>query len=163
MLRGFCAGHAVTDLGAGGGSLSGLLVGLGATQVVAVEKDEMPHIQGVQHRRELFQRLDARGLPLRLLISWPINDHTVVLTSALAGLLESAEEILYIGENSRFTVCGWNGLWREFAHRKVLSHVVVDGGNTVIHYGPRLRRRRGGGALLLEERRAWETFVRKKP
>lgn len=161
LLAAFCRGRRVTDLGAGRGELSRLMVELGAREVVAVDRLEVPPAPGVSVRQERFERLKEAGLPRRLLVSWPINDHTVVLSCALENFLRSAEEILYIGRNEAegFTVCGWPGLWRELLRRRVLAHTDIPGHNAVIRYGARGPAPRCNGQLLSEEDNARRVFL----
>ena len=155
LLGRFCRGREVVDLGAGRGGLSARMVALGATSVLAVEKEAMPAIPGVIHEQGYFGQLDPDVLPEHALLSWPTNTADCATVDTLGVYLaQRVQQILYIGLNDRFTVCGWLEMWEEFAYREVLDSVKVGHHNTVILYGARRDEYRQDAELLPEERAA---------
>lgn len=151
LLKSFCSGHHVVDLGAGKGALSARMVEMGAVAVTAIEKEDMPSVAGVVHERRYFSQMDIERLPRRALLSWPTSSIGATDIAAVGAYLARAEQILYIGLNDRFTICGWLELWDELTGREVLSVVQVGHHNVAVRYGARLPLRRTMDLLLQEE------------
>lgn len=132
-LRPFVAGRRVADLGAGQLNLSLALVAMGAAEVLAIDKREMP---AVQSPRLVLLRSQFGDVRLELdvaFLSWPPN----YTTPGLLQLLSGAKTIVYLGKNSDGSACGTPALFSFFLRREVVCY-VPERPNTMIVYGQRL-------------------------
>lgn len=128
-VREVIQGRVVTDLGAGNLSLSAELLQLGATQVIAVDKERAqsanPQIQVIQSYFKTFLNpIDVA------FVSWPSNWETPGLIEALA----RSTIAIYLGKNSDGACCGTPKLFDSLHRREVLAH-VPERKNTLIIYG----------------------------
>ena len=155
VLAPFVKDKIVHDLGAGFCDLSLRLLELGASRVVAIDKDRMPrleHLAGrVAQARATFAEAAGFGSPggfsdeearrARSLartidvafLSWPRENKV----PGLVELLGRARIVVYLGKNTDMSMCGWPGMFLEaLLPRSVLAH-APEQRNTLIVYGPR--------------------------
>lgn len=129
-VREVVKGRVVTDLGAGTGRLSIAMVGLGATEVIAVDQEivgfgTLPQIRPVLAQfRDYHEEIDVA------LVSWPEQ----FANHGLTRLAASAETVIYLGTNMGGTVCAPMDFWQVFRFREVLVH-LPHYKNTLIIYG----------------------------
>lgn len=139
-------GELVWDLGAGDLWHSKMLVALGATGVVAVDKEELPPSPDPRIRttRSYFDAVETppEGLSVAYL-AWPINHAHI---PGLGQLLSRSRTVVYIGSNTHGSACGGPSLMAHLASRSVLAH-IPDPQNSLIIYGEWVGKR----ALLPEE------------
>lgn len=123
----------VHDLGAGDLEVSKKLVGLGASNVVAVDREinfrQGKRISKVAASFEEFAA-DHPGSLSTSLISWPVNWKV----SGLVELVARSEVVLYLGSNSSGSACGFCELWEHLSKRTVIEY-VPERENTLIIYG----------------------------
>jgi hypothetical protein len=143
------AGHEVWDLGAGDLGHAQHLLRLGASSIVAVDKEyregPVPDLPGIRIVSGYFADL---AIPDRIevaLVAWPVNyAHTAW---ALLRILERAETVIYLGSNTSGNACGSPVLFQALTQRKLLAH-VPHRRNTLLVYG---REGRGEVPLTGEE------------
>lgn len=141
-VHGIVKGRVVTDIGAGNGHLSVALVGLGAAEVIAVDRDlvslgTLPKVRPViAHFCEYKEEIDVAFM------SWPPQYGAQGLAEAAA----RAETVIYLGSNVDGSVCGPNDLWQVLRFREVLVY-LPDRKNTLLVYG----RKEGKRPLMPEE------------
>lgn len=129
-------GRVVYDLGCGMGLLSHVLVGLGASRVVAVDQQALDRpcfSSKISYRVQSYRNLDDI-IPCAF-VSWPdweggeaLAKHSVI--DLVTG------PVVYLGKNSDGVVCGSRRFWQSITKREVLAH-IADRRNTLIVYGPR--------------------------
>ena len=140
VLRPLVAGQVVWDLGAGSGEYAIKLLELGASRVVAVEKeyDRWPYLPPeVEWRRMYFEKLDPAELKDALvLLAWPPNQPLW----GLLGLLANSERVIYLGSNTSGSACGPQHMWDYLTFRTVEAHVPHHR-NSLIVYGETSGRR----------------------
>lgn len=127
-------GLVVHDLGAGDLALSRELLRLGASKVIAVDKNDMPDPPpGIQTVKVRFEGLDALqgdfAVPDVAFVSWPLNRVDV----GLLNLCIRARRIIYLGCNTGGTACGFPELFGLFRLREVLAY-APDRQNTLAVY-----------------------------
>lgn len=152
-LRPHVKGKKLHDLGAGDLAQARILARLGATLVVAVDKEYLvPHTTSkrIQYVRAYFDKYEAADID-NAFLSWPPN----TTAYGLVGLVRQAKTIIYIGKNTDLTMCGDRKLWEYLITREVLEY-VPDRRNTLIIYGSVLDKPR---ELKGEERGALEGAV----
>ncbi len=148
LVRKHVAGRHVHDLGAGGLALSGLLLELGASSVVAVDK--VPFRRDAVDGRIRLVESYFKGCTEEVevaFISWPPNT-----PSALHGLIARTPLILYIGKNTDGSACGDPALWHELGTREVLDWLPQRRNELIIYGAERVTR-----DPLPEERAAADT------
>ena len=131
-------GRVVFDLGAGDLGLAYLLVGLGAERVIAIDRDERMAAKGLKkpqidwfhmsHDQYLAQNPDQ---PIDVaFMSWPYNmyDH------GLLKIAQRAKTVVYLGQCTGGTACGFPQLFQHFLTRKLEAH-VPERPNTLIIVG----------------------------
>lgn len=136
-------GRVIYDLGAGDLELARECLSLGATHVVAIDKEGLPRqkVAGVTKRRVSFAEFKDPAPTVAL--SWPVN----WVVEGLLRIVRQAERVIYLGTNTDGMACGTKILWEHLAVREVLVH-VPDRRNTLIVYGGMLLKSR---KLLPEE------------
>lgn len=140
------SGEVVWDLGAGNLWHSKMLVALGATEVIAVDKEMLPPVPDPRiHTLSCY--FDAMPVPLEGIsvayLAWPINHHHI---PGLEWILSRSRRVVYIGSNTNGSACGGPGLMEHLATRSVLAH-IPGVRNSLIIYGEWA----GERALLPEE------------
>ncbi len=150
----------VLDLGAGDLALSHELLKLGAKNVIAVEKEEIPQsiLRHADPRVKVVQTLiqDTEILALHpsvVFVSWPQNYHV----PGIGLLLDKVYRLIYLGKNTDGTACDANDLFQSLVKREVLAY-VPDKTNTLIIYGPKTVPRELYGeelAALTVDERVW--------
>jgi hypothetical protein len=130
-LSPYVRGTTVHDLGAGCMKLSRQLLDLGASQVVAVDK-EAPKRRSANPRirveHTLFSQFDES--PDVAFLSWPSNH----FLHGLADILRRARVVVYLGKNTDGTACGHWTLFSGLLLREALVY-VPERKNTLIVYG----------------------------
>jgi hypothetical protein len=143
----------VHDLGAGSGELSDILVELGATKVIAIDKDwrGSKNLKNVEVHPCYFHDF-AGPDPDVAFLSWPVNWHV----NGLVELLEKARLVIYLGTHTGGSACGWSGLFDHLLSRTIVIH-APHWKNTLTVYGPRCDRRgpRTGEEHAMVTRRIW--------
>lgn len=134
-LRTFVAGREVTDLGAGDCANAMRIRRLGASKVIAVDKETV--ITGVSigrgPRSIVCERsyFDGYWEPIDVaFLSWPPNWHCPGLVQAI----DRASIVAYLGKNTDGSACGWRDLWEHLRGRSVLAE-CPHRRNTLIVYG----------------------------
>jgi len=152
------SGHLVWDIGSGDLALASKLMDLGATRIIAVDKEEgIPknstldivtvdaidptiltyhmdtHIQGVLLNRLFSECDDPKTISF---LSWPPNGPNGLLT-----VVQTTEVIIYLGKCTDGSMCGEPEMWRELRTREILN-ISPDRRNTLIVYGPNKVERR---------------------
>ena len=174
VLAEIVAGKVVHDLGSGDLALAIQLVKLGATKVIAIDKEyqygyyQFPDVQPeIEVRGQAFQEMDE-DIDVAF-VSWPAN-----YDNGLLGVLKRSKQIIFLGKNTDGTSCGTKDLFLYLATRKV-EHQYPSKQNTLIHYSNELERPRyeysslNGDVssiyslLLLEEQAAIEMSADSKP
>jgi hypothetical protein len=140
-------GRVVHDLGAGDLKLGAKVLQLGASHVVAVDKEDQPRYlpRGMTYRKCLFK--DFRDPIDVALISWPPNYGSY----NLAELAMRANRVVYIGQSTDGSMCGFPELFFVLILRRLLAY-CPDRKNTLIVYGgllPEPREPRGEEAAAL--------------
>jgi len=133
----------VFDLGAGDLELSKVLLTLGASKIVAIDRHEMPDPDS-PHIRRVTGYFDDVVIPAGLdlvFMSWPVNWQTGLVSWALA-----AKTIIYLGSCTGGSMCGTPQLWDLLSRREILTHVPSRSGTLTV-YGPKYVKRN----RLLEE------------
>lgn len=134
----------VHDLGAGCLGLTKQLLELGARRVVAVDRridfsGGVP--SGVTFKPLSFVDLAKSKEHVGVaFVSWPPQYGT----EGLARVLGPVPTVIYLGVNTKETVCGSKQLFEHFRKREVL-HYIEDPANDLIVYGPRRTRREPNG------------------
>jgi hypothetical protein len=148
-LMPFVLGRQVYDLGAGNLVLARLLLNLGASSVVAIDK-ERPLCTPPSLPRNLdvvyttFDKFHALPTTCVAFVSWPDNR----TDKGLLRLVRRASQVVYLGKNTDGTACGSLALFEHFLEREILA-TEPDRKNTLIVYGARQDTRR---EPLCEER-----------
>lgn len=148
----FVQDHLVWDIGSGDLALASLLMDLGATRIIAVDKEEGisksstldivtvdeidptilnyqmdTHIQGVLLNRLFSECDDPKTISF---LSWPPNGPNGLVT-----VVQTSEVVIYLGKCTDGCMCGEPRFWRELRTREILN-VSPDRYNTLIVYGP---------------------------
>lgn len=146
VLSGEVRDQVVYDLGAGSCRLSYRLLELGASKVIAVDRNPDPdpknHPDQVEYRRAYFHELDpiTEGLAF---VSWPQQ-----YLQGLVKLVKKAPKLVYLGCNTDYTACAPTEFWEHVTRRELLYHVPHHR-NTLLVYGKRTSEQR---ELVLEEK-----------
>lgn len=125
------------DLGSGDCERAKILVEIGASSVLAVDKQRyraMP--PGVLPFAAYFDQALARIVafaPEVAYLAWPANNPC----RGLREILEVVPVVVYVGSNTRGSSCGVPSLFRLLRGREVLCH-VPDERNTLLVYGATL-------------------------
>ena len=119
----------VYDFGASDLRLSCELLRLGASKVIAIDKEPV-RFRGIpneiEFRQSLFQ--DVQDDPIDIaFVSWPPNHDT-----GLVPILRRSRTILYLGKNTDGTACGTPGMFQYLLKRK--AEYLPDRHNTLICY-----------------------------
>jgi hypothetical protein len=139
LVRPLVQGHQVYDLGAGTLGHTHRLLSLGASSVVAVDKQPFnPALyQGYPiqalGRIQFHQVVVPTGGIKVALLAFPDNRPL----SGLIPLLKRCETVIYLGCNVDGTACGWPALWDYFHFREIKGHVPHPR-NSLILYGRHL-------------------------
>ena len=177
-VRPFVQGQRVHDLGAGVSLyLAHYLVGLGADEVVAVDRSPTPwRGGGYGPKRHRWHALYGQETPdgnqtadfrkvryvqayfsefrervTTAFVSWPSN-YPDDQDAGLVRLVSNAQMVVYLGTNTDGTACGSPDLFSHLCAREALVH-VPHRRNTLIVYGQEV----GSRKLLPEERAAMDT------
>jgi CheY-like chemotaxis protein len=140
-------GKVIHDLGAGDLGLALELLNLGASKVIAIDK-EYYNFNGVppeiELRRQYFKDMQEE-IDIAF-VSWPAN-----YDNGLLRVLMQTKIIIYLGKNTDGTSCGTPALFKYLITRKIQKH-VQSRHNTLICYTDCLDEPRK--ALLQEEEAA---------
>lgn len=143
-LRGNVRGHKVYDLGAGSCHLSRILLDLGASEVVAIDRnpkpDDLPYLPNLSYQQAYFHELDpiTDGI---VFLSWPQQ-----YVQGLVRLVRQAPTLVYLGCNTDMSACAPTKFW-EYIQWRSIKHHVPHKHNTLLVYGDEL----GPRELVLEE------------
>jgi hypothetical protein len=130
LLKSFVDGKEVYDLGSGDLGLAIELVDLGASKVIAIDKENRyqsfrdipPEIEmRSQYFSEVYDDIDIA------FVSWPAN-----YDNSLLQILKKSKTILYVGKNTDGTACGTPELFRYLVTRKAIQ--IPDRRNVLICY-----------------------------
>lgn len=152
-LRPYVKDSSILDLGAGNLEGAQLMLELGARDVLAVDRFEMPKPSSsrITTRTTQFQYLEeTRSV---VLASWIVNWQVDI-----EKFLEAADVVISISKNTDGSACGYRGMWEHLRHREILLH-LPERQNTLTVYGPRHEVRPPTGeelaALWLDPMRMW--------
>lgn len=135
-VRPYLYDKTLVDLGAGDCELSIHMLHLGASQVLAVDKDfygafDHPKLTKIH---KYFGQV-AEELPARIdvaMISWPWTHGSE--TTHLIRLLDRARIVFYLGRNDGITACGCPRLFQWTIRRRLL-HEIPHQRNTLLILG----------------------------
>jgi hypothetical protein len=145
VIQGAVKDKTVFDLGAGDYTNSLILRGLGASRIVAIDKEffgptnrptkgvtqyQMTFKAFLHVQRTKLQKVDFPKRGDVAFLSWPANYEM----KGLLDLLSWFDTIIYLGKNTDSTACAWPEFFRVMQKRPVLSY-VPHRRNTLIHYG----------------------------
>jgi hypothetical protein len=139
VVRPLVQGHTAYDFGAGTLGHSFRLLELGASSVVAVDKNpfnpSLHHGYPIQAlgRIRFHQVVVPPGGIKVALLAFPDN-HPL---DGLIPLLKRCETVIYLGSNVGGTACGWPALWDYLHFREIVGHVPHPK-NSLIAYGRHL-------------------------
>lgn len=129
-VKKFVRGREVWDLGAGDGGFSEFLSRSGCKRVVAVDKEPLRTIPGVENRREYFAEITD---PIDVaFVSWPQNK----IDYGLLNMFERAKDIIYLGRNTDWSATGFEALFNEMRKRELL-YSLPERRNTLQVVGPK--------------------------
>ena len=128
----------IHDFGAGSLLQSEVLIDIGCSRVVAVDKEVLPESShpAIVCRSSTYIK-DLNETLNHAFLSWPINRYV----EGLVTLLKSAETVIYIGKNTDGSACGSTDLFMHLGQREILLY-MPDRRNTLIVYGPKQIKRR---------------------
>jgi len=139
-------GKTVWDLGAGDYGHARRLVELGASKVIAIDKEISKDCGplNIEPRMCYFKDVEvpSEGIDVAW-VSWPCNYPLL----GLKRLLEGSKLVIYLGLNTDGNACGPKDIWEHLACREIVSH-VPNRRNSLIAYGGALKKPR---QLLGEE------------
>lgn len=123
----FLQDRVVHDLGAGDLRLASLLMELGASRVVAIDKLEhrgavartTARIRFTQAHFNDYVNQNPDEIVDVAFMSWPFN----LYDQGLYSLAARARTIIYLGCNSSGTACGFPELFKHFLTRKLEAHI----------------------------------------
>lgn len=129
LVERFVRGQVVYDFGAANLYVSCELLRLGASKVIAIDKEPVRFRSiptEIEFRQVLFR--DVLDDPIDIaFISWPPNHDT-----SLVSILMRSRVILYLGKNTDGTACGIPGMFQYLLKRK--AEYLPDRHNTLICY-----------------------------
>lgn len=126
----FVKGKTVVDLGAGFCLKSRFLKELGASRVIAVDKIDMPKLEGIERIVGLFSDADEQ-LPFEIdvaFVSWPQNYNV----PGLVEIIERCKILIYIGNNFDGNRCGFPKLFVHMLSRTLLHDISLKSNSLVI-------------------------------
>lgn len=129
-LAPFVQGCDVMDLGAADLRGSKLMLELGASSVLAVDRNPMPKPEDSRISTEMNLFHNVREVRPVVLASWIVN-----WPVGIEVLLAPATLVVSISKNTDGTACGYPEMWDHLSHREVLAH-VPERRNTLTVYGP---------------------------
>jgi hypothetical protein len=154
-VKALVQGKDVCDLGAGDMELSVKLLELGATKIIAVDKEDYP-VPDPRIVRILsyFNNVWRHTRPPKIaFISWPINH----ADPSLARLVDRFPFIAYLGKNTDMTSCATPGFFQPLLRREVMAY-IPNRKNVLIIYGPNSVEREPYGeelAAITAYEKAW--------
>jgi len=129
LVEHFVRGQVVHDFGAANLYVSCELLRLGASKVIAIDKDPVRFMsipEGIEFRQVLFR--DVQDDPIDVaFISWPPNHDT-----GLVPILKRSRVVIYLGKNTDGTACGTPEMFQYLLKRK--AEYLPDRRNTLICY-----------------------------
>ena len=155
-VKALVQGKDVCDLGAGDMELSVKLLELGATKIIAVDKEDFPVPDPrIVRIRAYFKDVWRHTKPPKIaFISWPINH----ADPSLARLVDRFPFIAYLGKNTDMTSCATPGFFQPLLRREVMAY-IPNKKNVLIIYGPLAVEREPYGeelAAITCDERAWD-------
>ena len=126
-IQPFISGRSVIDLGAGNLAITRILKKLGATDILAIDKNTMPVIPGIETKRCYFN--DVTESRDTAFLSWPINR----FCEGLNEILNRHETVIYIGSNLDGHACGSLQLFKNLTRRNPIAH-LCEPDSTVLVY-----------------------------
>jgi len=140
-------GRKVYDLGAGTCHLSRILLDLGASEVVAIDRhpkpDDLPYHQNLRYRQAYFHDLDPITDGVAFL-SWPQQ-----YIKEIVPVVAPADTIVYLGCNTDMSACGPDEFWEYVQGRELVAHIPSKRNTLLVYGGPQPE---GHRELVLEER-----------
>jgi len=119
VVESFVRGNQVWDLGAGDMGHARTLLQLGATEIVAIDKDPRPSEERIRVTEAYFTEVTPPNNIQVAFVSWPSNHQL----PGLLPLLEVSEVVIYLGSNTSMDACGWVDLYEHLTRRELLAHV----------------------------------------
>ena len=132
VLKPLVRDQVVWDLGAGDCTRADCFLGLGALQVICIDKAERNMIEGdIVHVQAWFKDVEvpSEGIPVAF-VGWPVSGQPY---NGLREILKHVERVLYLGCNTGGSACG-RGLFADLSRRRLLSHVAHHQ-NSLLVYG----------------------------
>jgi len=152
-LAPFVHGKTVHDIGAGDLTLAGYLLTLGASHIIAIDKNpwKSKATKNITVIETYFERYTD---PLDVaFVSWPINH----FDQGLLDLIGAARTVIYLGKNSDGQACGFPLLFDHLSKRENPVY-IAERPNTLAIYGPNFVERPPNGeerASLSIDERMW--------
>ena len=130
-LEEYVKDSSILDLGAADLEGAQLMLELGARDVLAVDRFEMPKPSSsrITTKTTQFQYLEETR-PV-VLASWIVNWQVDI-----EKFLEAADVVISISKNTDGSACGYRGMWEHLRRREVLLH-LPERQNTLTVYGPK--------------------------
>lgn len=123
-------GQRVLDLGAGDLALSHVMVAMGAQDVLAVDRHQMPVPQTPKIQAYVSYFHDLEETRPVVLASWIVNWNV-----GIERQLHAASHVIVLSKNTDMSVCGYPGMWGLLRQREVLLY-LPEHPNVVTVYGP---------------------------
>lgn len=137
VVKPFVEDRLVHDLGAGDLKLAAVLAHLGASQVIAIDKEPYIHTPPRKVHPVTCRFEDYPG-PIDVgFLSWPRN----TFDRGLLSIVLKTKLLIYLGTNTSGSACGFPQMWQQLIQREVLAHEPNEP-NTLIVYGPQNVQRR---------------------
>ncbi len=123
-------GSTVVDLGAGICTKALWLKSLGAASVIAIDRAEMPEVEGIEQWECYFDKA-AERLPAEIdvgFMAWPQNYEV----EGLIEILGRCNVVIYLGSNYDGMINGWPGLFDHLTSRELLFDAHIKANSFVI-------------------------------
>lgn len=117
----------VWDLGAGDLTLTRSILLLKPKRMVAIDKERMPNVSGIETMRSSFDNVLEDSLDVAF-VSWPSNRYD----SGLLRLIKAAKTIIYLGTNTGGSACGFKEFFEETSQRELLVDIPGRDSSLVI-------------------------------
>jgi hypothetical protein len=130
-LEPFVKDQSILDLGADDLEGSELMLEMGARDVLAVDRHQMPTPSSSKITTRVTYFHNLQEVRPVVLASWIVN-WQVNITEHLA----AAKTVISISKNTDASACGYTGMWEHLRRRELLLHLPARQ-STLTVYGPR--------------------------